>query len=332
MAETQKLLRGAARISTLSRMFIILGSDGVEYGPVDAATVKSWIKEGRAVLQTRARSADSAEWKTLADFPEFATGETPPPLPASAKVAPITIDAEAYAADLIARAKPLDITGCISRAWEFYKSDFGPILGVTLLFFLAMNVAGMVPFGSLIFNGVLMGGLYYYYLGKMRGQQRQAADLFVGLSRMTKELIIGMLAICGIVMACLLPGFIGMIIGVISSLGHGNNGLTTEMIAGWIVFMVCLLPVMYFSVVFTFVFPLIIDKNMRWQDALKVSRRVIHAQFWRFFGLMFLVTMITYLGLLAFIIGIIFLTPLSIAACAHAYEDLCNPPPREDGK
>lgn len=308
-------------------MFFILGSDGAEYGPADVTTIKSWMREGRVVLQTKARRPDSAEWKALADFPEFAEmpPALPPPVPAGGD--PVKVDADAYAADLIARAKPLDITGCIGRAWNFYKSDFGPILGVTLLMWLIMGALGLIPFGSMVFSGVCMAGLYYYYLGKMRGQHREMSDMFAGFSRRTGDLIIGALALCGIILACLVPGYLCMFGSVIFMSGNGQHGAPAGMIFGLLLLMAGLLPMLYFSITWAFMFPLIIDKNLGWKDAMKISRRVLHAQFWRFFLMLILVTLIAYLGLLLFIVGILLFIPLPVAAMCHAYEDLCNPPP-----
>jgi uncharacterized membrane protein YjgN (DUF898 family) len=57
-------------------MFMILGGDGKEYGPVTAAKIQEWIQGGRANLQTRARRVDETDWKTLGDYAEFAA---PPP-------------------------------------------------------------------------------------------------------------------------------------------------------------------------------------------------------------------------------------------------------------
>lgn len=67
-------------------MFIILGADGKEYGPVTAGKIHEWIAGGRANLQTKARHEGEIEWKTLGDFPElsqFGTtgGIRPPELP-----------------------------------------------------------------------------------------------------------------------------------------------------------------------------------------------------------------------------------------------------------
>ena len=65
-------------------MFIIIGGDGKEYGPVTADQVRTWIKAGRANLDTKAKALGSEEWRRLADFAEFGpTTETPPLIPAA---------------------------------------------------------------------------------------------------------------------------------------------------------------------------------------------------------------------------------------------------------
>lgn len=66
-------------------MFIILGGDGKEYGPVTTAYLHQWMIEGRVNLQTQARRTNEAEWRSLGDFPEFnrsapATPSNPPRL------------------------------------------------------------------------------------------------------------------------------------------------------------------------------------------------------------------------------------------------------------
>lgn len=61
-------------------MFIIIGGDGKEYGPVAADQVRAWIQAGRANLETRAKAAGSDEWRPLGDFAEFAPPPSVPPL------------------------------------------------------------------------------------------------------------------------------------------------------------------------------------------------------------------------------------------------------------
>ena len=66
-------------------MYKVLGIDQKEYGPVSAEVVLRWLKEGRANASTKVQAEGATEWKSLAEFPEFAGavawGRRPPPIP-----------------------------------------------------------------------------------------------------------------------------------------------------------------------------------------------------------------------------------------------------------
>ena len=59
-------------------MFIIIGGDGREYGPVSADQVRIWINAGRANLDTRAKAVGSEDWRRLGDYAEFSGAAVPP--------------------------------------------------------------------------------------------------------------------------------------------------------------------------------------------------------------------------------------------------------------
>jgi|SRR5688572_12333470 len=61
-------------------MFIIIGGDGREYGPVTTDQVRTWINAGRANLDTKAKALGSEEWRRLGDFAEFNSPTGAPPL------------------------------------------------------------------------------------------------------------------------------------------------------------------------------------------------------------------------------------------------------------
>ena len=64
-------------------MFIIIGGDGKEYGPVTADQVRTWINAGRANLDTKAKALGSEEWRRLGDYAEFSGSELPPVMASS---------------------------------------------------------------------------------------------------------------------------------------------------------------------------------------------------------------------------------------------------------
>jgi len=65
-------------------MYTIVGADGKEYGPITAAHIREWIRDGRVNLQTKARLDRENVWKPLGSFPEFNRELSVPPAGPSA--------------------------------------------------------------------------------------------------------------------------------------------------------------------------------------------------------------------------------------------------------
>ena len=61
-------------------MFIIIGGDGKEYGPVTVEQVRAWIAAGRANLDTKAKALGTEEWRRLGDYAEFSSPIDIPPV------------------------------------------------------------------------------------------------------------------------------------------------------------------------------------------------------------------------------------------------------------
>jgi hypothetical protein len=320
-------------------MFTILGADGKEYGPVTAAKIHEWINGGRANLSTKAKRVDEGVWKTLGEFAEFSapapaaaqagspfTAPLPTSTPSPAPTHPSgPVDAKVYAAELIARAAPLDIFGCLGRSFDLWKANFLPLVGVTFVVFLVTGVLGMVPILGAIVNvvlsGVFYGGLYYYYLGKMRGEPREFGDAFAGFSKAFGPLALASLLTVVLTMAVACVLIAPWVIGIMMTAQQGQpNPL---LLLG--VF-VCALPIFYLSISWTFTFALVIDQGLGPWTAMEVSRRVVTKQWFRVFFTILLGGILAMLGLIGLIIGVVFTLPLAIGALLYAYEDLCNPP------
>ena len=309
-------------------MFTILGGDGREYGPVTADQIRAWIAAGRANLETQAKAIGSAEWRRLADYAEFgavgappAPAAEPPPPPAFAPAtepapAPVPVgdvDPKMFADDLIARAKPLDIMGCIERGWNLLTANFWSLVGTTLaVFIVEMIVSKLCSFlpgphyelfgkitlgpdvwiGSL-FSTPLASGLYYYYLQKIRGRPTHLGEAFIGLTQFFVPLFL-----------------LGIVSGFLSGLGC----------------LLLVLPGIYLVVAWSFARILVMDHHMSFWTAMEVSRRVVTAQWWRVLGLWLLAGFVGLLGLIGLLIGVLVTMPILFGAACCAYEDLFNPP------
>ncbi len=318
-------------------MFTILGADGKEYGPVPAAKIHEWLNGGRANLTTKAKHADDGVWKTLGEFAEFSapapTDATPDAAAAPADApaqATGPVDAKAHAADLIARAAPLDVFGCLSRSFDLWKANLLPLVGVTFVVFVVAGALGMVPIlgaiANILLSGVFYGGLYYYYLGKMRGEPRELGDAFAGFSRAFGPLALASVFTVLLTMAAacvlLVPWFVVMMMA--GQPQHPNPLLFVGLF-------VCVLPIIYLSIGWAFTFALVIDQGLSPWTAMEVSRRVIGRQWFRVFFTVLLGGILAMLGLIGLFIGMVFTLPLAIGALLYAYEDLCNPPTAGSG-
>jgi len=313
-------------------MFTILGADGKEYGPVTAAKIHEWINGGRANLTTKAKLVDEGVWKTLGEFAEFSAppaATAAPDAAAAPSAAPVQpagpVEAKAYAAELIARAAPLDIFGCLSRSFDLWKANLLPLVGVTFVVFLVTAILGAVPILGAIVNivlsGVFYGGLYYYYLGKMRGEPREFGDAFAGFSK-----AFGPLALASVLTVVLTMAALGVLIApwVVIMMMAGQQGQPNPLL--FLGIFVCVLPIIYLSISWVFTFALVIDQGLSPWTAMEVSRRVITKQWFRVFFTILLGGILAMLGLIGLIVGVIFTIPLAVGALLYAYEDLCNPP------
>ncbi len=301
-------------------MYKIIGGDQQEYGPVTAEQIRQWVAEGRANGQTLARAEGSAEWKPLSALPEFAdvfrSMPPAPPLPTAGFAAgPSAVE------EILARDYDLDIGSCIVRAWELVKQNFWPVVGITFLVVIAMNVItqgiGLIsrasmqeminnrqinPVGvmlsllawtiSLPVQTVFTGGLYMYYLKLIRGQEAGISDAFSGLTS-----ALGPLALLGLVQGLL------VLLGIVP----------------------CLIPGIYLSVAWIFATPLVIDRQIGFWDAMELSRKVVSRHWFTMFALMLVVGLLGICGLLACCIGLFVTIPIGWVALMYAYEDIFGP-------
>lgn len=339
------MIDASHRADFAAAMFTIIGGDGKEYGPVSTDQVRSWISGGRANLETQAKKIGDESWRRLGDFPEFnESAAVPPPFTAAAPLPATTVpgdepitDIKAHADALFARSGKIDVFGCLDGAFNLWKKNFGPLVGVTLLIVGIQLLLGFIPFlgslAGLFLNGVFYGGLYYYYLGKQRGEPREIGDAFAGFSRSFVSLMIcsvlTTLLLVAILMICAGPTFLAIFKAVIDAGQHGTPPELPQLSGlALLGFFVGGLIVFYLSVAWAFAFALAVDKRIGPWTAMELSRRVVSKQWFRVFFVLLLGGILTMLGLFGLFIGVFFTLPLIFSALICAYEALFNPPPQ----
>jgi hypothetical protein len=271
-------------------MYKIIGADGQHYGPINADQIRHWITERRVTATTLVQPEGAPEWKPLGTFPEFADllAAKAPPAPAPPLIsAPLPkIDADALAAEILARDYRVEIGSCFSRSWNLLTRHFWLIVGASFVLHLIAGTVGILA-------GVCMGGLYFLLLKLIRGERAQFSDAFAGFSLAFLQLFLA-----------------GLISGLLTGVG----------------ILCCILPGIYLIVAWIFALPLVIDKKLDFWPAMELSRKVVTRHWWTFLGLLLVNLLVILLGVACCVIGVYVALPIAFGALAYAYEDIFGRP------
>jgi hypothetical protein len=196
---------------------------------------------------------------------------------------------DAIAASYLERRASIDISHALSRGWALVRDHMAVLAGATVLGWLITVGLAFVPILGWIVGFVLLGGLDYMFIRRIRGEEVQIGDLFAGFNR----------ALINLTMA-------GLVKWLLTSIG----------------LILCVLPGIYLAVGYLFALPLAIDKEMEFWTAMEVSRRVVHEHWWSTFALVIVLALVAFAGFLLCGVGEIITIPIASAALMFVYEDL----------
>lgn len=304
-------------------MYYILGSDQKEYGPIGSDVLKSWYQEHRIDSKTMVRREGEADWKLLSSLPEFSylfqQASRPPDL--------VSADPKELEARVLSTDKIVDAMGYVRKSYELYKANFGQLFIATLVVIAIIAASGSIPGGFLI-TGIVHAGLYWFFLKWIRESKAELGDVFAGFQRQPGQLILASL-VMGIVPVIVifvvgLPFWIPFFAGIIGSASTGTDPGNLLAHLGWLgclgMGIGCLVAFALY-VLWMFAYPLIIDKGLKFWPAMELSRKVVMKSFFGYLWLNVLCGLIAILGILACIVGVIFVAPVCAGAIAYAYED-----------
>jgi len=252
--------------------YIIIGGDSKEYGPVSDADLRLWISEGRLNGDSRVKAESDAEFRSLAQFPEFAAALQQQPV-APAPAAPANPEGVAgdWQAEVLARDAELKFGECLAAGWRFLGANAGFLAGAIFLtwvpnfalVFLSVTVPVLGPLILLCLNSVLMGGFYLACLRRQRGESVSPTEVFCGFKVAFAQLLLA---------------------GLVS-------GLLIE------VSVCCLiLPFIFLAVAWFFAVPLVADKKLFFWAGMELSRKVVTRVWFE----MFVLLLIAFLPMLLF--------------------------------
>lgn len=210
---------------------------------------------------------------------------------------------------------------CIKGGWELFRSQYWLFVGMTAV---GIIIGSLVPLGILM--GPMMCGIYIALFKARRGQPIEFGLLFKGFDFFGDAVVaalIHMVPILVIVLPAYVLFYVGMIGLMAASNGRPDPGAIFGLLGMFAIFwFVILIAVIVLSVIFTFAYPLIVDRRLSGINAVKLSIRAGFANFWRLLGMLVLTGMLTFAGALFCYVGAFFVMPIGFAAIAVAYEQV----------
>jgi hypothetical protein len=226
-------------------------------------------------------------------------------------------------ADVPFKRNAVDPMKCLSEGYALVKDKYWLFVGMTFVGFL---VASAVPFGILM--GPMMCGLYMTFFMKRFGLPIEFGMLFKGFDHFGQSVIATLIHVVPLVII-IVPAYFLFYVGLIATLAASGNSREPDMgplfafvgvmVLFWLAIMIVVIVV---SVLFTFSYPLIVDRRLQGIDAVKLSARAAMANFWRLLGLSLLSGVLNFIGVLLCYVGVFFVFPISYAALAIAYEQV----------
>ena len=83
----------------------------------------------------------------------------------------------------------------------------------------------------------------------------------------------------------------------------------------------CVIPGLILMTVWSFAWPLMIDRRLDFWPAMELSRKVLWPNFWGMFGVWVMSVLVWIIGVMFCGVGMFIAMPVVIGAQAYAYED-----------
>ena len=227
----------------------------------------------------------------------------------------------------------IDAPACISNGWNLVKPNYWMYFGIGLL---ALLMVACVPCVNILIMGPTTAGVYYVLLRAMRSEPVDFGMMFKGFEKFVPTMVVGVIqSIPGMIMQGVqFTGDLGRIVSQITrSRGSSGNFFqasdeTSIAIAGGLMFLYLVLVFFFmlfsiaWAITFAFALPLIIEHDLGPIDAIKLSARAGWSNPFGLVFLGFLIFLIAMIGVMAFCIGVFFVTPIIYAAYAFAYRQV----------
>lgn len=241
----------------------------------------------------------------------------------------------------------LNATECLSQGWELLKANYLIFLGMVVVEIVLVLVASMIPiFGAIASTAIaapLVCGIYMALLKQYRGERAEFPVMFEGFNRFVPAVVISLVG----ALPFILFGIVSLFISSLSAAGlsaMGRSGDPTAILRGLgatfiLGALVAWLASVVLGILLFFALPLVADRNMNFMDAIKLSISAATANLGGLILLVILEIVVSFVGVIACCVGIVFVMPIVYAANIVAYRQVFpdtnasfnnQPPPAPD--
>ncbi len=207
---------------------------------------------------------------------------------------------------------------CFESAFALIKDQYWLFFGIS---FVALLIGSLVPFG--ILWGPMMCGLYLCFFAKMRGERVQFDQLFKGFDHFAQSLIVALVLFVPMILVMIVAYVSAAVISVVLLGGRRGQPDGATFVVLLLVIGLCvgvaMLIVWSIALLFTFSFPLIVERRMSAGEALKTSARAVLGNAGGMVGLFLLNLVLGLVSMLVFCVGSYLVMPISLASYAVAY-------------
>lgn len=206
---------------------------------------------------------------------------------------------------------------CLRAGWDLIKDQYWLFFGASLV---AMLIGGAVPLGILI--GPMMCGLYMILLRRQRGEPVAFDMIFKGFDVFVDSLIATLIQVVPMLLI-VVPTYVISIALFYTSFKPGRRGEMPDLLPFFALFGIVFLVIMVCSIIIgtlcAFTYPLIVDRRLSGMNAVKTSIKAVTANFGGVLGLLLLLMLLSFAGVLLCYVGAFFVLPLHFAAISVAY-------------
>jgi len=223
-----------------------------------------------------------------------------------------------------------------SDGWDLFKKGAGNYIGFTIVFFLMVMMLVFIPFVNMIVTAieyVLIAGIFIYTRNLTKGKG-EFANFFEGFKDFVPILLFTLTLLALMIPAIMIFFFYLVPEGFINEMMNGYSDpeyIVEEFMAmfegnvGSIIFLylVIMLYIMYLYISYSFTLLNIVDRKMKFWDAMELSRKVVAKNFLSFFVMYLIMVLLIPLAVIATCgLGFLVAFPYTYTVIFAAYDDI----------